>query len=179
MIDVHVLTHEGTRPEWLVRCLSSLEGEPVTVHVIDNTGCSVGEGRAKGYALGHHEFVSYLDSDDELLPGTYARMLEEMKVHHAVCAQEWVVSGSGYVCPTARKGHAPLCFRRGDIAPLIQYMAASPWCVDMFVRRILQPVALDWVGARAHISPPGERLRPTRDKTTKDQYETERLVWPI
>ena len=88
MIDVHVLTHEGTKPEWLDECLKSLANEPCTVHVLDNTGCTVGQGRAKGYRLGFHPFVTYVDSDDHVFPGVMAAVCDALQTHDSVCTAE-------------------------------------------------------------------------------------------
>lgn len=174
MIDVHVLTHEGTKSEWLDRCLASLEGEPAIVHVIDNSGCAVGPGRAKGYARGSAEFVSYVDSDDYVLPGTYATVLKALEKHKAVCTLEQVVSESGYVCPTLRRGHVVVGFRRADVEPLLPLMEATPWCADIFTRQELNPTQLDWLGVVTTA-----RSGTARSRVTHNQFILERASWPI
>jgi len=173
MIDVHVLTHEGTRPDDLERCLASLEGQACTVHVVDNAGYPVGPGRAAGYGRGNHPFVSYLDSDDEALPGTYERLLTELEKHRAVCTLERVITvASGYVCPTPNPMHAVVGARRSDIEPLISRMPAAPWCVDMLVRKELQPTQLDWVGVNAYV-----RNGTAREKLNSRQFKEEFARW--
>lgn len=146
MIDVHVLTHEGTRQDWLRQCLASLEDQPVTVVVIDNTGRSVGQGRASGYALGLSEFVAYVDSDDYVLPGCFAACLEGLKDHRAVVTMERVEYEDGRVFPFSKPGHSVCVYRRGDVTPHLHRMAASPHTTDMHMRRLLQPTQLDVLG---------------------------------
>jgi len=172
-IDVHVLTHEGTHPSDLSRCLQSLASEPCNVFVIDNAGAPVGAGRARGYAAGAGEFVSYVDSDDHVLPGTYGKVIQAMQDHAAVCTLERVVTvDSGYVAPTPRRNHAVVGFRRADITPLIPRMIGAPWCVDLLVRETLSPVQLDWIGVVAYVRPGTARRR-----VTADQYLTEKRLW--
>ena len=88
MIDVHVLTYSGTDPAWLGQCLASLASEPCTVHVLEGVEGSVGQGRAHGYQLGVHEFVSYVDSDDFVLPGVMGACLAALRTHRAVVTRE-------------------------------------------------------------------------------------------
>lgn len=141
MIDVHVLTHEGTRQDWFDQCLASLEQEPVTVHVVDNAGRSVGEGRARGYALGTAPFVAYVDSDDYVLPGCFDACLAGLEAHRAVVTMERVVSGD-FVFPALRPGHAVAVYRREDVTPHLWRMAASPHTADWHVRKALKPTQL-------------------------------------
>lgn len=67
MIDIHVLTHSGTRPEWLAQCLASLEPEGFTVHVVRGEDGHIGRGRARGYQHGVQPYVGYVDHDDYVL----------------------------------------------------------------------------------------------------------------
>lgn len=62
MIDVHVLTHSGTKPEWLDQCLESLAAEPCTVHVVQGVERNIAAGREIGFGLGTHPFVTFVDS---------------------------------------------------------------------------------------------------------------------
>lgn len=72
-IDVHVLRHPD-RPAWMLQqALSSLEHEPVTVHVLDAVVGHVGRARMAGFAQGEAEFVSFVDDDDAVDPGLFAR----------------------------------------------------------------------------------------------------------
>lgn len=146
MIDVHVLTHSGTKPAWLERCLRSLAREDVTVHVVAGVEGSVGAGRAKGYALGSCEFVSYVDSDDYVIPGGYALSLEAMATHRAVVPREFVEYGDGRRHRFTKSGHNGVVYRRADIEPLIPAMHAAPYAVDVLTRRQLKPAKLEHIG---------------------------------
>ena len=71
-VDLHILTCEKTKPEWLAQAMDSAHGQPVNLRVIDNTGRPTGVGRAQAYRESTAEFVACLDDDDRLLPGAIA-----------------------------------------------------------------------------------------------------------
>lgn len=115
MIDVHVLTHSGTRAEWLDECLESLRHEPCTVHVLQGTEGNIAAGRERGFALGAHPYVTYVDSDDVVLPGAMDAVLEGLQHHDAVTTYEaFLVDGEyhGRV-----PGHHLFALRREVLAP--------------------------------------------------------------
>jgi hypothetical protein len=145
-VDVHVLTCENTVPALLDKCLASLEGQACNVFVVDNSGCAVGPGRAKGYALGSAEFVSYIDCDDYATPAAFAKLAEAMAEHHAVVALEQAQWENGYKVPRPVRNHAPICYRREDVAKFHEAMRTSPWCSDALLRRAMRPVQLMFVG---------------------------------
>lgn len=69
--DVHVLTLEHEREDWLQECLDSMKCEPVTVHVLPGIINGQGQARANGFRKGDAEFVSYADPDDAIIPGAF------------------------------------------------------------------------------------------------------------
>lgn len=146
MIDIHVLTHSGTRPEWLKQCLKSLEGHPVVVHVVEGIEGSVGAGRAKGFALGVCEFVGYVDSDDYVLDRYYDQCLFVLKKKHAVVGKEYVEYEDGSRHKFTKSGHNGAVYRRSDIDPLIKAMAHAPYTADALTREALRPYQLETVG---------------------------------
>ena len=81
-VDLHILTCERTtrRQDWLAQAVASCDGQPVTIHLMDNAG-TIGEGRATGLAEGNAEFVSWLDDDDWLLPGAVESCLNALVDH--------------------------------------------------------------------------------------------------
>lgn len=145
MIDVHVLTHEGTRQDWLDQCLASLRSEPVNVHVVDNAGRSVGQGRARGYALGSAPYVAYVDSDDYVIPGCFDACLEALQHNHAVVTLEQV-ERNGFVIPVPKPAHNVAVYLRSDVEPYLHLMELSPHTTDWHMRRIVKPVQLSTVG---------------------------------
>ena len=146
MIDVHVLTHEGTRSDWLDMCLDSLRDQPVNVFVVDNHGRSVGEGRARGYVLGNSPFVAYVDSDDYVLPGCFDACLAGLQLHKAVVTMERVEYEDGRVFPFPKPGHSVAVYRRKDVLPYIATMRTSPHTTDRHMRELLKPTQLDVLG---------------------------------
>ena len=146
MIDIHVLTHSGTKPEWLQQCLDSLKDQPVVVHVVEGVEGSVGAGRAKGYALGDCEFVGYIDSDDYVLEGHYAKCLKMLRYQRAVIPHEHVEYADGSRHKLLKASHNGAVYRRKDINPLIVAMPSAPFTVDMLTRRLLKPYLMSHAG---------------------------------
>jgi len=146
MIDIHVLTHSGTRQEWLDQCLESLASEPCTVHVVEGVEGSVGAGRAKGYALGSHPYVSFVDSDDFVLPGAVDACLEGLAKHSAVCTLERAEHNGVPFFRVPTPMHHLFACRRSAIEPLILKMGAAPNQCDRLVVRTLAPKQIGFVG---------------------------------
>lgn len=78
MLDVHILTLPDRQHE-LARCLATTESSMANVHVLDGYAGHIGRGRVQGFSTGDAPFVTYVDDDDMLVPGTLdllARLLE-------------------------------------------------------------------------------------------------------
>lgn len=74
MIDVHVLLLPDTNAEWFQQCMESMENEDnITVHLTDGIEGDLGGARANGYVQGKGEYVSYVDPDDLIVPGVFAK----------------------------------------------------------------------------------------------------------
>ena len=172
MIDVHVLTHSGTRRDWLDQCLASLEDQPVVVHVVAGVEGSVGAGRAKGFALGSCEFVGYVDSDDYVLPGGYATSLAAMANHRCVVPREYVEYPDGRRHKYTKSNHNGVVYRREDVTPLLPAMALTPFAVDSLTRRTLLPTQLDHIGYVWRVHAAGAHRQMTPETT-----EQERAQW--
>lgn len=77
MIDVHILTHPTQdRSATLDPLLRSLDREPVNVHLVPGVYRMIGAGRAKGFRCGNEGLVSFVDDDDEIVPGVFDKLLE-------------------------------------------------------------------------------------------------------
>lgn len=115
MIDVHVLTHSGTRQEWLDQCLESLAGQPCTVHVVQGVERNIAAGREIGFGLGTHPFVTFVDSDDYVLPGAMDAMCEALQKHDAAVGRERMLVDGALTRPYG--GHHLYALRRSVLAP--------------------------------------------------------------
>lgn len=112
MIDVHILTH-GETPEQLERCLASLANQPVSVHVLaGGDEFPPTQGRLRGYAIGDHEFVSYVDPDDWVEPDAYRKLLQAIEGHDAAYGWEWCHRQDGTLS-VRRFPHHAFVIRRG------------------------------------------------------------------
>jgi len=84
-IDVHVLLLPDTNQEWWQQCQDSLRNEPINLHVVDGVTGHVGQGRAKGFALGTAPYVCRVDPDDLVLPGGFSACIEALDMHPEAC----------------------------------------------------------------------------------------------
>ncbi len=145
MIDVHVLTWSGTRPDWLEQCVKSIEAEGLTVHVTRGVEGNVGAGREQAYRLGSSEFVGYVDSDDYLLPGAGEACLRGLEKYRHVVTLERRLCGE-------RMGKKPwgdhhfTVYRRADVLPLLPAMPEHPIHCDQLLVRKLCPRQLSFIG---------------------------------
>lgn len=71
MIDVHVLHLSDENLEWQRQCDESLQGHPIVEHHISGVVGSVSDGRKIGWAQGKEKYVSFVDPDDIVEPGTF------------------------------------------------------------------------------------------------------------
>ena len=79
MLDLHVLTHQGTRKDWLDHGLRSLEGQQFNVHIHFNRHKTIAEGRVEAMRLGTSPYVTYMDDDDWLLESAYERIAPHLE----------------------------------------------------------------------------------------------------
>jgi hypothetical protein len=128
VIDFHVLIYEGTEPSQLQEAIGSVHG-PGTVHVVQNHGRSIFEGRVEGYQLGTADYVSYLDHDDLLLlPVDDLNTYLEQQEPDAVFTNSRIVMPDGRITlgvaeevgPTYKYRPHNLCvFRRDYISEIL------------------------------------------------------------
>lgn len=140
-VDLHILTHAGTNPDYLDVAIVSTGGHPVTVHIIPPGG-PVADGRVRGFSAGDAEFVAWLDSDDWLLPGAVESCLEvlanrpdavgaftdEVRMRDGVQVGTGDSTGTGLWCPTrqlTRISYARhlVVMRRAIVMPLLPIMS--------------------------------------------------------
>ncbi len=149
-IDVHVLTHSGTRRDWLEQCLASLEPEPCNVFVVRGVEGHIGQGRADGYSRGAAPYVAFVDSDDYVLPGAFSVIEEAMATSRAVTTREkelvvWP-NGDERFSGRGRHNHHIKCFRREDVIPLIPLMKQTTRRCDRMMDYVLNPTRVDFEG---------------------------------
>jgi len=152
MIDIHVLTHSGTRQDWLDQCLASLASEPCTVHVVEGFTGHIGRGRALGYTLGAHPYVGFVDPDDYVLPGVMSACLAGLEKHSAVVTKERVLYADGSMHPHPKRGHHIAVYRREVVTPVLPFLERVDYFGDKLMREHINPEPLDFVGYvwRAH-----------------------------
>lgn len=74
MIDVHMLHLESENKDWAQECLTILEREPnITIHHLPGIFRNIKQARINGYSTGTSEYVSFVDPDDLIEPGIFAK----------------------------------------------------------------------------------------------------------
>lgn len=132
MIDVHILIHPATPRDWVTQCLDSVHeaadraGFPVDVHTLPAVIGHIGQGRANGYALGVHPYVTSVDDDDYVLPHAFAQMQGALESGvSAVCTPEQTMQ-NGHIRP-GRARHHLIAYRRDTLIDHTQW----PCCGDV------------------------------------------------
>lgn len=86
-IDVHIIVTDGwtgQKEHWLDQCLSSLEDEPVNIHLIEGELGHIGRSRARGFRQGDAKYVSFVDPDDWVEPGIFSLVQQHLDQHPEV-----------------------------------------------------------------------------------------------
>jgi len=74
MIDVHILHLESENKDWKKECLISLEQETnIVIHSLPGIFRNIKQSRINGYSTGTNEYVSFVDPDDLIEPGIFAK----------------------------------------------------------------------------------------------------------
>jgi len=126
MIDVHVIQ---TGRKYAKECLDSLHDEPINLFLSKFIEGRIGLARVKAIMEGNSEFVSFVDDDDILVPGTFGIALEVLKkgysayyTNHFVMDSEKKVYGKWFHKPAKPIGfsqniqmHHVVVYRRSII----------------------------------------------------------------
>lgn len=150
MLDVHILIHPETRKDWVSQCLDSVyaaadrAGYPAAVHpirIVDECPQAlghIGRGRAYGYGLGEHPYVTCVDDDDYVLPGAFAQMHDALAAGaSAVCTPEQRLQ-NGCITPGPARHHL-IAYRRSDIIDHAQWSC----CGDVAQMQAIPDDAID------------------------------------
>lgn len=150
MIDCHILTHSGTRHDWLSHCLMSLAEEAeLTVHVMAGVDGHVGQGRAAGYRVGYHEYVTFVDSDDWVYPGVGAELVSALKSGaNGVCTMERIIvdQAGAPLMRHPRGGHGLWAWRREAIDPHLAEVELEQDFPDRILPQRVGYVQIPFVG---------------------------------
>ncbi|MDD5189409.1 MAG: glycosyltransferase [Dehalococcoidales bacterium] len=75
-VDVHIISWTNT---WLDECLRSLENEPIKIHMVDAVIGDLAKARENGFSKGIEKYVAWVDPDDVVIPGTFAKCIEVLE----------------------------------------------------------------------------------------------------
>lgn len=111
-IDLHILHFR--EPMWMLnRCLDSLQGQPVNIHIIK--GISEWKpdlGRTRGFTVGEAPFQTLVDPDDVVKPGAFEELSKYLSDYDLIYGNE-EVERDDKVCSEITAMHHAYLIRRG------------------------------------------------------------------
>jgi hypothetical protein len=123
---------------------SNRAGFTVDVHVLEGIKGHIGQGRAKGYALGNHPYVTCVDDDDYLLPDAFKQMHGYLAQGVSVlCTPELVEFHGRSPLQAGLTRHHLIAYRRDQIIDHSQW----PCCGDVAQLSSVRENAIDLVDA--------------------------------
>lgn len=81
LLDVHVLLLDNSNPIYLAECCNSLRFEPVNIWYANGVNNDIGEARSKAFLLGEAKYVSYVDPDDRVIPGSFQKCIDYLEAN--------------------------------------------------------------------------------------------------
>lgn len=114
-IDVHVLHLPDEREDWAIECNQSLHNEPINVHHLPGIKGDLRQGRYTGYQQGSAPYVSFVDPDDIVYPGTFQKCLGVLE-QNPECCGVYTLSNIDY-----EDGRVVLNHPFREWSPLVQF----------------------------------------------------------
>ena len=144
LVDTHMLSLPGENQLWREQCLSSLSGAAITLHELPGIAGSLGESRAKGFALGNSPYVSFVDPDDLYEATAFAQcaqLLDTCPQLGAVYTAEVAINADGeklglhidafdrrWMCRTPSHVHGVIVLRRSVVEEFLpQVLRTCNW----------------------------------------------------
>lgn len=156
-VDVHIIVYENSNENgWLDICLESLKDEPINLYIIE-ASTPLNENfyakhRYEGYTKGSAPYVSYVDADDYIVPGTYEKCLKEIQKlsfkYDGVCTRERIYyqeeNRMNHVLSAMHHLHV---FRRNkNFNMVLEKSRNIKWCSDKFIMANLNIKDLPFMG---------------------------------
>lgn len=85
LIDVHILHLPDENQHWWKLCQESLQNHPINIFNCDGIPNNSPEARRLGYQHGTAPYVSFIDPDDIVLPGTFQKCLDVLEENPDIC----------------------------------------------------------------------------------------------
>lgn len=90
MIDVHILLMGNENKLLFEKCIGSLSGEPISLHLCEGIAGDLQTARKNAISKGTNEYIGWVDPDDEIVPGIYSKLLSYTPEYSFVWAKEEV-----------------------------------------------------------------------------------------
>lgn len=101
MIDVHILfIKDRDCPILMEEAIKSLDNEPVNIFIEEGILGKIGLARHNAFQKGTSKFVSYVDSDDLVIPGIFDKMLGVYEENAAgvYCNEDIINHDGSFLC---------------------------------------------------------------------------------
>lgn len=180
-IAVHIGVHP-TEKRPIDKLLAQLENEPVNVYLVPGVDGHIGQMRAEGFRQGNEPIVSYVDDDDEIIPGIFQKVDDafQMDIDGLATYEEIIFPDRRprvvkfpfrYLDPWHFKSiHHIAAFRREAINPYLGDLESMPdgaerslWAMFLLARKV--GCVLPEVGYKWKYGPPKNfgRTQQTED----------------
>lgn len=116
-LDIHVLYLDGLNPCWLAQCLGSiryamsLSALKVNLFVLPGVPGHLGQARMLGYGKGQAPYVSFIDSDDYILPRAFQCLEEPLRDRPDAIFPSELHWQNGYFLRGNQRHHLPIYAR--------------------------------------------------------------------
>lgn len=138
MIDVHCLLTTPQDHALVGRCLESLEGEPITLFLMDGIKDHLGQGRVRAFKAGSNPYVGWVDPDDYILPKAYTKCTEYLLAHpEADGVYMWEqIEIDGKVVRDSTIAHHMTVVKREVVEQLYPKIEANPNNCEMYINAL-------------------------------------------
>ncbi|MBW0170743.1 MAG: hypothetical protein KXJ61_11005 [Hydrogenophaga sp.] len=190
LVDCHVLTLPRFPAAWVEEVRRDLDAEPVNQHWLAGIDGDLAAARARGFTAGCAPFVTSVDPDDRITPGTFAALLQALEDNpgapFAWAGEQMVdedlkpwrirahVWANGYEpILHVMKGvhvHGVKLYRREFVTPMLELMRAGGPCCEFLldlaiVKPWTNPPRSHWP---VHVPMVGRLWRQHRDNGFRD-----------
>lgn len=148
MIEVHIV-HTPEHDPPLHHVMRLLRQEPVRVRVVKGQAGRLGAARAEAIAAAQEPWVSWVDPDDEIVPGLYRVLTEALDHEYSLIhTWEWVHPLHGGRPFLNKAPHHGVAVRREAALPLLDTVARMHHGAEQPLLALQPRKTIEWPGYR-------------------------------
>lgn len=148
-LDCHILVRPNQNKAWFDEMMSTMEGQECNIHFVPGYDRDLPRGRLEGFLKGTAKYQTYVDDDDQVMPGAMRRITEEMDlldVDSVFTLEEVHKDGK---CIHIAGGHHIWAVKRATLAPYLpDYLKRNGmrYSISNWLGQVIPSVQLNWVG---------------------------------